>query len=105
MKASGASSGHHQIWARDSMITLLGARLVDNDRVQQALRAGLTLLKGKQAADGAIPNNVDCATLRPNFRAYADAGLWWIVGSSLLQPDPETVKAILDWYACQDVDQ
>jgi hypothetical protein len=105
MKASGAATGHHQIWARDSMITLLGARFVDDDQVQHALRAGLALLKSKQASDGAIPNNVDCATLRPNFRAYADAGLWWIIGSSLLAPDPDTVDAILDWYACQDVDQ
>ena len=42
---------------------------------------------------------------RANFRAYADAGLWWIVGSSLLAPHPDTVAAILRWYACQDVDQ
>ena len=41
------------------------------------------------APAGAIPNNVDCATLRPNFRAYADGGLWWIIGSSLLAPDPK----------------
>jgi hypothetical protein len=105
MKASGASTGHHQIWARDSMITLLGARFSDDDRVQGALRAGIALLKSKQASDGAIPNNVDCATLRPNFRAYADAGLWWIIGSSLLAPDAATVNSILAWYACQDVDQ
>jgi hypothetical protein len=105
MKASGSRVGHHQVWARDSMITLLGARFVPDSQIQGALQASIALLRQKQAPGGAIPNNVDCQTLRPNFRAYADAGLWWIVGSSLLAPDPATVAAILDWYACQDVDQ
>jgi Alkaline and neutral invertase len=105
MKASGARVGHHQVWARDSMITLLGARFSDDGQIQSALHASIALLREKQAPGGAIPNNVDCATLRPNFRAYADAGLWWIIGSSLLDPDPATAAAILGWYACQDVDQ
>ena len=105
MKASGHSVGHHQIWARDSMITLLGARFCDDDQIQHALRASIALLRSKQARDGAIPNNVDCATLRPNFRAYADAGLWWMIGSSLCAPDAQATQAILDWYSCQDVDQ
>jgi hypothetical protein len=105
MQASGSRLGHHQVWARDSMITLLGARFVPDDRIQSSLHASISLLRQKQAATGAIPNNVDCATLRPNFRAYADTGLWWIIGSSLLAPDPATVSAILAWYACQDVDQ
>ena len=105
MKASGAPLGHHQIWARDSMITLLGARFVPDGRIQSALRASVELLREKQAPNGAIPNNVDAETLRANFRAYADAGLWWIVGSSLMAPYPETTAAVLRWYECQDVDQ
>ncbi|MCC6390609.1 MAG: hypothetical protein IT167_08400 [Bryobacterales bacterium] len=105
LKASGRKQGHHQIWARDSMIALLGARLVDDDGIQTALRASLDLLARHQSESGAIPNNVDAASHRPNFRAYADGGLWWIIGSSLLAPDPEAVRSILGWYACQDVDQ
>jgi hypothetical protein len=105
MKASGSRMGHHQVWARDSMITLLGARFLSDDQIQAALCASIAILRQKQAPDGAIPNNVDCATLRPNFRAYADGGLWWIVGSSLIAPDPAAISAILAWYACQDVDQ
>jgi hypothetical protein len=87
------------------MIAALGARLVDDAGIQAALRASLALLRQHRTAAGAIPNNVDCAALRPNFRAYADGGLWWIVGSALLDPDPATVRAILAWYECQDVDQ
>lgn len=105
LKASGHSLGHHQVWARDSMIALLGARFAVDGRVEAALHASLALLRSKQGHSGEIPNNVDCETGRPNFRAYADAGLWWIVGSSLLAPDPAAVTAVLRWYECQDVDQ
>jgi hypothetical protein len=87
------------------MIALLGARFADDTEIQRALHASIALLKSCQAPTGAIPNNVDCATLRPNFRAYADAGLWWIIGSSLMAPDAVAAEAILRWYACQDVDQ
>ena len=105
MKASGRRHGHHQIWARDSMITLLGARFTSDDRIQSALRTSLSVLKEHQSSTGAIPNNVDCETQRPNFRAYADGGLWWVIGSSLIAPDIETSARILHWYECQDVDQ
>jgi len=87
------------------MITLLGARFAGDPQIDAALKASVAILRQKQARAGAIPNNVDVATLRPNFRAYADAGLWWIIGSSLVEPHPATTAAVLAWYACQDVDQ
>lgn len=87
------------------MIAALGARLVDDQEIQDALRASVGLLKQHRSPRGAIPNNVDCATGRANFRAYADGGLWWIIGSTLLDPDPEAVREALGWYECQDVDQ
>jgi glycogen debranching enzyme len=105
LKASGRPLGHHQIWARDSMIALLGARFVQNNEIQDALRASVSILRDRRGPRGAIPNNVACATLHPNFRAYADGGLWWIVGSTLLAPDPEVVREVLGWYEYQDVDQ
>jgi hypothetical protein len=105
LKASGRPLGHHQIWARDSMIALLGARFVQDNEIQDALQASLSLLRDHRGTGGAIPNNVDCATLHPNFRAYADGGLWWIVGSTLLAPDPDVVREVLCWYEYQDVDQ
>jgi glycogen debranching enzyme len=105
LKASGRPLGHHQIWARDSMIALLGARFSQDSQIQDALRASLAVLKDRRGPRGIIPNNVDIATLRPNFRAYADGGLWWIIGSALLAPDHEVVREVLQWYECQDVDQ
>src|SRR4051794_29467021 len=105
LKASGVAAGHQQIWTRDSLITLLGARFVEDEQIQAALCASIRLLRAKQASSGAIPNNVDRTTLRPNFRAYADGGLWWIIGSSIMEPDPAATCSILRWYACQNVDQ
>jgi glycogen debranching enzyme len=105
LKASGRPVGHHQIWARDGMIASLGARFVQDSQIQEAIQASLSLLKDHRAPGGAIPNNVDCTTLRPNFRAYADGGLWWIVISSLLAPDLDVIREVLHWYEYQDVDQ
>jgi hypothetical protein len=87
------------------MIASLGARFVQDSQIQDALQASLSLLKERRVPGGAIPNNVDCRTLQPNFRAYADGGLWWIIGSTLLKPDPEVVREVLRWYQYQDVDQ
>ena len=87
------------------MIASLGARFVQDDQIQQAIQASLSLLKEHRGPHGAIPNNVDCATLRPNFRAYADGGLWWIVASTFLTPDLDVVREVLCWYEYQDVDQ
>jgi hypothetical protein len=86
------------------MISLLGARLIDDDRIQSALHASLSILRAHRSPTGEIPNNFDSETGRPNFRAYADGGLWWIIGSTFLAPDPPTVRTILKWYECQDVD-
>ena len=104
LRASGRSLGYKQIWARDSMISLLGARLIGEDQIQSALNESISILSRNRSPIGEIPNNVDSETGRPNFRAYADSGLWWIIGSSLLAPDPATVEAVLRWYEHQDVD-
>ena len=87
------------------MIALLGGALSGDDQVRSALIASIELLRSKQAPTGAMPNNVDVVTLRPNFRAYADSGLWWIIGSTILAPDAAACNSVLAWYACQDVDQ
>jgi len=87
------------------MIASLGARHAPDNEIQNALRASVVLLKDYRAPSGAIPNNVDWTVCRPNFRAYADGGLWWIIGSTLLAPDPDVVREILRWYEYQDVDQ
>jgi hypothetical protein len=88
------------------MICVLGGMLSGDAAILDALRASVAALRDRQAPNGCIPNNVDPDTGRPNFRAYADGGLWWIIGSALLQQkDPAAIERVLQWYACQDVDQ
>jgi GH15 family glucan-1,4-alpha-glucosidase len=87
------------------MIAALGGILSGDATILAAVRTSVALLREHQAPNGCIPNNVDAQTQRPNFRAYADGGLWWIIGSSLVEPDPRTSLRILRWYECQDVDQ
>jgi hypothetical protein len=104
LKASGRAHGHHQVWSRDSMIALLGASLVDDRVVGAALRASIETLARHQSPAGCIPNHVDIAAGKANFRAYADGGLWYVIGSSILQPDYPTTRRVLRWYECQDCD-
>ena len=104
LMASGGSLGHHQVWARDSMISLLGARLVEDPEIQGALLASLDNLRRHLSPAGLSPNHVDVATGRPNYRAYADGGLWYVIGSSLMRPDYAAIRRVLRWYQCQDVD-
>jgi glycogen debranching enzyme len=87
------------------MITALGARFVPDETIQSALRVSISRLKQGRSPTGAIPNFIDDTTGRSNFRAYADGGLWWIVGSVLLSPDAEGVRGVLRWCEYQDVDQ
>ena len=92
------------------MISLLGGILTQDESIVQAVRSSVNILADRQSPTGCIPNNVDPETGRPNFRAYADAGLWWVIGSSLVDPKPATIDVarmdkVLRWYECQDVDQ
>lgn len=104
LKGSAGSPGHTQVWARDAMISLLGARNCGDEQIQRALHASLDTLRRRQSPAGAIPNHIDTVTGRPNFRAYADSGLWYVIGSTLVQPDLESIRRVLRWYRCQDVD-
>ena len=105
LMASGAAMGHHQVWARDSMITLLGARFVEDDQIQAALRASIELLRRKQAPSGAFPITW---TAPRSGRISAPMPMPDCGGSSAVhcsRRTPPPTAAILDWYACQDVDQ
>ena len=87
------------------MIASLGGSLVDDPEIRKSLLNSLHVLRENISPSGCIPNNIDASSGRPNFRATADGGLWWVIGSSILEPDLETIARILQWYECQDVDQ
>ena len=105
LKASASAAGYHEVWARDSMITALGARYIPDPVIQDALRASVSNLKMHQSSIGSIPNFINETGEQANFRAYADSGLWWLIGSANLAPDPQMSLKVLHWYEHQDVDR
>ena len=101
IKGSGGSHGHHQVWARDSMITLIGAHTVDDPVIQAALRASMDTLRRHQSPAGCIPNHVDVVTGKPNFRAYADGGLWYapVCKEQMTEPTLRRSRTKRRWMA------
>src|SRR5579875_3916791 len=83
IKASALASGYPQVWARDSMITLLGAILLDDAEIRAALRHSLETLSDHQAESGCIPSNVVVQDRRTDFRAYMDGNAWYLIGHHL----------------------
>jgi len=72
--------GYPHVWARDSVITSLGAALLETHR--SCLPRSLATLAGQQSELGAIPNNVSVATGRLDHTnaGSVDSNLWYILG-------------------------
>ncbi|TEU15716.1 MAG: glycogen debranching protein [Anaerolineales bacterium] len=72
--------GYPHVWARDSVITSLGA--ISTPGHEDCLRTSLQTLAGQQSDLGAIPNNVSVATGRLDHTnaGSVDSNLWYIVG-------------------------
>lgn len=72
--------GYPHVWARDSVITSLGALLAPGH--EECLKVSLRTLAGQQSELGAIPNNVSVATgqLDHTNAGSVDSNLWFILG-------------------------
>jgi len=72
--------GYPHIWARDSVITSLGATLTAGH--EGCLQLSLQTLGAQQSELGAIPNNVSVATGRLDHTnaGSVDSNLWYIMG-------------------------
>lgn len=75
-----APEGYPHVWARDSVITALGASLLPGH--ERCLRTSLQTLASQQSELGAIPNNVSVATGRLDHTnaGSVDSNLWYILG-------------------------
>jgi glycogen debranching enzyme len=81
--ASGERYGYTSVWARDSMITLLGAALVENKLFKKDFVLSLNTLAKYQDDLGQIPNCVDLFDKRrPKQVTFAtiDSSLWFLIG-------------------------
>ncbi len=105
LKASGRPLGHHQIWARDSMIASLcalpGPRPADSGR-----DAGESLAaEGLSRARRSDPEQYRLCEPASQFPRVCRRGTVVIIRSTLLAPDIEVVRAVLCWYEYQNVHQ
>ncbi|MFQ5595231.1 MAG: amylo-alpha-1,6-glucosidase [Anaerolineae bacterium] len=95
--------GYPHVWARDSVITALGAQLVPGH--EACLRVSLQTLAGQQSELGAIPNNVSVATGRLDHTnaGSVDSNLWFILGHAFeyrATDDVEFLRA--QWMAMEN---
>jgi glycogen debranching enzyme len=103
--------GYPHVWARDSVITSLGAALPGHE---YCLSVSLRTLASQQSELGAIPNNVSVATGRLDHTnaGSVDSNLWFILGHALqhrtsgdmgfLQEQWPTLEKALLWLRYQD---
>jgi len=85
--ASAGKDGYNAVWARDSMISSLGACLVDDSRYKKLFKKtfmkSLKTLAKNQSKLGQIPNAVDKWEKRKSHVDFQsiDSSLWFIIGS------------------------
>jgi hypothetical protein len=115
--ASGLAAGYPQIWARDSMITFLGASVTGAPEFLAAGRASLETMARHQSRRGLIQLNVNPKTsyVSTENAGAVDGNLWYILGhylhfqltgdhNFLLQHWPSIDKALI-WLEYQDMNE
>jgi len=88
--------GYPHVWARDSVITSLGALLSPGH--ENCLRSSLFTLGGQQSELGVIPNNVSVATGRLDHTnaGSVDSNLWFILGHAIQYRVSGDIKFLQD---------
>ncbi|CAM4498445.1 GH15 family glucan-1,4-alpha-glucosidase [Paenibacillus endophyticus] len=112
-KASALSEGYNQVFTRDSMITFLGASLVDSQACQASFRMTLETLARYQTKLGMIPLSVevDNPAIEANQGAV-DSNPWYVIGHSVyyarykdtdfLEKHLESIRKAMLWLEYQD---
>ena len=113
--ASAGREGYNEVWARDSMISFLGASLIKEPLFKNTFKQSLILLANNQSKKGQIPNAVDKFSDRKPHVDYAsiDSSLWYIIGhyaynkrykdNSLFKKYKKTIQKALSWLEYQDI--
>ncbi|MBN1940930.1 MAG: hypothetical protein JW772_01990 [Candidatus Diapherotrites archaeon] len=113
--ASGTKQGYTSVWARDSLITLLGACNEKDADIKRVFRATLNTLAKHQTSLGQIPNCVDLFDPKRRHQvtfATLDSGLWFLLGNiayakayhdnSLMKKFRKKSEKVFLWYDYQD---
>ncbi|MBC2602525.1 amylo-alpha-1,6-glucosidase [Puniceicoccus vermicola] len=77
-----SSDGYSQVWARDTMITMLGASINGDDAVLNCLDVSIETLGAHQDNFGQIPYLVHCDSGQTEWGS-SDANVWWILGVAI----------------------
>ena len=116
-RASGLEVGYPQIWARDSMITFLGAAATGDADLMAAGRASLETMSAHQSLRGMIQLNVnpDTGYVSTENAGAMDANLWYILGhylhfqlmgdTAFLQNHWRSIDQALVWLEYQDMNE
>lgn len=116
MHASAGPRGYNSVWARDSMIGLIGASAADGQgEFKQQFRLTLSILRIKQSTSGQIPNDIDLwGSKRPRQVTFAtiDSTLWYLLGMKayeknyrdklLTKKHKYSIDKAFFWLLCQD---
>ncbi|MGL4651847.1 MAG: amylo-alpha-1,6-glucosidase, partial [Caldilineaceae bacterium] len=117
LRASAAINGYPQVWARDSMITLLGAVATGDGTLVAAGRDSLETMAKFQSARGMIQLNVnpDTGHVSTENAGAVDANLWYILGHYLhlkctgdaefLRRHWRSIDDALRWLDYQDMNE
>ena len=116
-RASALATGYPQIWARDSMITFLGAVASGDAELIAAGRASLETMGAFQSARGLVQLNVhpDSGYVSTENAGAVDANLWYILGHYLhFQYSDDTaflahhwisIESAVEWLMYQDMNE
>jgi len=112
--ASGSPEGYQGLWARDSMITSLGACLV-SEKFKTPFKKSLELLTKHQSQLGQIPNAVGDYNFDRKSRVTfntIDSTLWYLIGQyiynwsykdkTLLKKYKKNIDQAFLWLSYQD---
>ena len=90
--------GYPHVWARDSVITSLGALLSPGH--ESCLQVSLRTLASQQSELGAIPNNVSVATGRLDHTnaGSLDSNLWFILGHAFEYHTSHDVELLREYW-------
>jgi glycogen debranching enzyme len=112
--ASGGKDGYRGVWARDSMITLIGASTDEGEPFRKQFKKSLLTLAKFQGKDGQIPNailNFEKKKQKAEFKSI-DSSLWYVIGhyvykkryrdNSLFHRYEKSIKKAIIWIRYRD---
>lgn len=113
--ASGGKEGYDMVFARDSMIGLIGTSCYDKEQeFKTQFSTTLNALAKYQSKSGQIPNAIDMFSKRPKQVTFAtiDSTLWYLLGlqfykknykgRSLFNRHKKNAKNAFTWLSSQD---